>query len=389
MDAGDAFFTADVLAASERPEAIVKARTTARGMKAMAYDVMCPGDFDLAAGLAELEGLLKLAGVTPVLANVTLEGKPPFERAAVREVAGIRVGLFGLWSSDLRVKTERGTLSVSDPIPAAKAIVEELAPRADLVIVVSHLGFLLDQKLAQEVPGIYAIIGAHSREWMGKAFKVGACGIYQAGGRCQSLGRLSLAFASSPPGVRRPPPRPVFEDLVALGSDVADDPQVQRLVADGLKEIAALTKARQPAPAPAPTRAAAPPPPESYWGALVCAQCHAKQHEFWTKTPHARALETLVKKGKQSEESCLACHVTGYTALARQQRTEGRTTIDLTGYEGVQCESCHGPGSNHSQPQVRTHARALQTCLPCHTKKESPRFDFAEALPRLTCPRGP
>src|SRR5262249_17025657 len=59
-----------------------------------------------------------------------------------------------------------------------------------------------------------------------------------------------------------------------------------------------------------------PPPGEPnkarYVGNAECEDCHPKAMKVWEKTPHSHAYETLVKVGKQFNESCVSCHVVGY-----------------------------------------------------------------------------
>jgi hypothetical protein len=117
-----------------------------------------------------------------------------------------------------------------------------------------------------------------------------------------------------------------------------------------------------------------------YVGAAKCKMCHAKQHKVWTESKHAKALEVL-KPQEQKDPQCLSCHVTGYQAL-RGVKSE---------LAGVQCESCHGPGSVY----IKIHAKKdkegakkagmiarpdPESCKTCHNEK-SPTFkgfDYAK-----------
>jgi len=95
----------------------------------------------------------------------------------------------------------------------------------------------------------------------------------------------------------------------------------------------------------------------AYVGAKKCKMCHLKQFRSWETTRMAMSFELLKPGVKAAEKTaaglepdadytadpkCLACHTTGYgkpggfVSLAE--------TPDLT---GVQCESCHGPGSEY------------------------------------------
>lgn len=96
-----------------------------------------------------------------------------------------------------------------------------------------------------------------------------------------------------------------------------------------------------------------------YAGQASCKMCHNKktegaQWDHWQASKHAKAIEALktpeakaiaekagVKGAPNEAPECLVCHVTAYDATAKAAPAK----IKLE--EGVQCETCHGPGSNH------------------------------------------
>ena len=95
----------------------------------------------------------------------------------------------------------------------------------------------------------------------------------------------------------------------------------------------------------------------TYVGAKKCRACHLKQFTSWEKTKMARSFDLLKPGVKAAEKKvagldpaadytadakCLACHTIGY------QQTGGFTSLKVTpDLVGVQCESCHGPGSDY------------------------------------------
>lgn len=133
-----------------------------------------------------------------------------------------------------------------------------------------------------------------------------------------------------------------------------------------------------------------------YVGEAKCKFCHQGEkngeiYEKWQETPHATAFESL-GEAHQNDDACLKCHTTGFGgAIAAGTKPE-----DL---RGVQCESCHGPGSEYKAMKVmKSHELSLQNglvvpdealCKNCHVAElpqecwggaeASPAFDFAEA----------
>ena len=67
-------------------------------------------------------------------------------------------------------------------------------------------------------------------------------------------------------------------------------------------------------------------------------------------------------KGEDKNINCLPCHTTGYgksTGFKDEQ-----STPDLA---GVQCESCHGPGSKHmGNPENIQKEFNATVCANCH-----------------------
>lgn len=113
-----------------------------------------------------------------------------------------------------------------------------------------------------------------------------------------------------------------------------------------------------------------------YVGFKKCVICHKKDGvgPSWEATAHAKAWESL-KPEDQKKAECIGCHMTGKTA-------EGEV---LT---GVQCEACHGPGSDYkAQKTMQSRELAVaagmvvpdeKTCLKCHNDKVPEQFRSKE-----------
>jgi len=89
----------------------------------------------------------------------------------------------------------------------------------------------------------------------------------------------------------------------------------------------------------------APPPVAAgqshYVGVEVCSTCHKSERAFWDKTQHAGAYATLSSAHKEYNLDCVSCHVTGY------EKPGGSAVVQVGNLQNVQCEVCHGPGSQH------------------------------------------
>ena len=89
--------------------------------------------------------------------------------------------------------------------------------------------------------------------------------------------------------------------------------------------------------------ASSPPKDAKYVGTKKCRSCHSKEHKTWRKTKHSKAFKQLEGPEKKDPD-CLKCHTTGYGEPGGFVSEE--ETPDLT---GTGCESCHGPGSAHTE----------------------------------------
>jgi len=144
-----------------------------------------------------------------------------------------------------------------------------------------------------------------------------------------------------------------------------------------------------------------------YVGASKCKTCHKKelignQYGAWEKAGHSKAFETLKGEkakaiakekgiaGPPSEAAeCLKCHATA-AGLGPNDAEK-----PLSNSDGVQCESCHGPGSAYKKKKTMAdHKKSLaaglvipdeKTCVKCHndTSPTWTGFNFAEAKKKI------
>jgi YVTN family beta-propeller protein len=130
-----------------------------------------------------------------------------------------------------------------------------------------------------------------------------------------------------------------------------------------------------------------------YIGAKACAACHSgasmgDQHATWIMSRHFRAHASLadprsieiarlsgIPHQPQSSAVCLGCHATGSEA----EDWEKDPTFNTA--DGVQCEMCHGPGSEYADAKVMRNSKAAKAagliipvkkdCTGCHLAKGS------------------
>jgi hypothetical protein len=125
----------------------------------------------------------------------------------------------------------------------------------------------------------------------------------------------------------------------------------------------------------------------TYVGSAACADCHDDAIEFWTKSRHAGAWETLEKRGQQFDLECISCHVTGWN------KPGGATLAKNEGLRDVQCEVCHGPASIHVAKEGNENPKTLvggpdpgMCAKMCHTKEHSDTFSYDAYLRDIVGP---
>ena len=160
-------------------------------------DAAVMGNHELDFGQDTFREILRQARFPVLAANLRAEPEPfpvqPF--VVLQPEGGPRVAVLGLVTDELTTTTHpRNTagVSVADPVATARRWVPELDARADLVVVLSHLGVAGDRQVAREVPGVDLVVGGHNHNLYEAPIVENGVPILQAGDRGRTLGRLDL-----------------------------------------------------------------------------------------------------------------------------------------------------------------------------------------------------
>jgi len=211
--------------------------------------------------------------------------------------------------------------------------------------------------------------------------------------KIRELEERKRALLSAPP--QAPPPGSTWAQatFVPLAKEVGADPDAQKLVDAYDQKVTELNLAeaqRQPESCPPPA-----PGEPAFAGVAACAKCHPEAAEFWTETKHAGAYDKLVHVNKQFSLDCVQCHVTGWQQPGGVCRID-RPQVGGPGFKGkgigrrdVQCENCHGAGSEHvKDPYAGPVRREVPAsfCVRCHEAANSPHFDDAKYRPYIVGP---
>jgi hypothetical protein len=206
------------------------------------------------------------------------------------------------------------------------------------------------------------------------------------------VARLSAALRQAQaPAVANRSAGYVTVERVDIRRQLPRDPAVGQAMLELDRRIGEANLLGLSGPAPA-----ARPGEPAYVGLSGCqGACHFHDDaiEFWQKTHHAQAFQTLITVGKQLSYDCVGCHVAGFDeagganlwSLAQSpQRGPAPGTAVPPDLRNVQCEACHGPGSLHagapSKHKMSIGRPTEDRCLVCHTKDHSDTFSFVPYL---------
>lgn len=109
-----------------------------------------------------------------------------------------------------------------------------------------------------------------------------------------------------------------------------------------------------------------------------CRLCHRDFFVGRKKDAHDHTFAKVVEAGHGEAQQCMGCHTTGFGVPGGFESPV--TTPKLA---NVQCEGCHGPGSEHIRRNARGGFLAgtdrpevlKQMCLTCHNERWNRAFD--------------
>ena len=252
-------------------------------------------------------------------------------------------------------------LQVREPDQSLLELLGQL-PKADGIIVLAYLPRDPLLALAEKMPEVDAFFGGPTGQTI--AFtRVGASQVMSATNKGKFVAQLTLDVASEDRWSGK---------IVEVDDSLSDDPtQTENLAAFHRKlaehdfqstntGLSAQTLIRFDSK-------------NAFVGNSACQKCHVADCEHFTTTKHAIAWPTLQQKGSHVDPYCQQCHTIGYGqpgGFVSVARSADRINVG--------CESCHGPGEQHSlDPKVRTLFAAKDQCLQCHDRENSPAFEYA------------
>lgn len=160
----------------------------------------------------------------------------------MKEVNGVKVAIIGVACNIIDKTMPRSFsegLYFTDGLKELPGYVEEVRGKgAELIVVLSHMGFPQDVEILHQVPGIDVCLSGHTHNRLHEARQVNGTWIIQSGSHGSFLGRLDLTLEDK--GIVE-----VEHALLDVSEDLPEDPAISEMV----EEIMAPHRAYLDAPA--------------------------------------------------------------------------------------------------------------------------------------------
>lgn len=428
VDAGNLFFDSNVARYPQRlPQARITAQAIIEAYNQMSYDAVCVAGWDLAGGPAFLLELADHAHFPLLSANlVNKRGKPLFPPSVSLKRAGLRITIIGLTGEPRLADAAPETVDILPWQRVLPALIKEIKPKSDLIILLSNLDPLANREIAKQHQDIHIILQSGSANHNMAPQLLSNTLISQVGHEGKYVGHLRLNWTASQQWQssdnellnlqkeydrldwlvgrveKRGGPRLVYQgdgekqaafarqqarhqELAEKIKETADrttTPQatfshqfhaLQSSIADNPRISALLRDARQKANQMRRTKRLNEQFTE-YSGSSSCRSCHDQTYQAWARTRHAAAYQTLAERDQNNNQSCVYCHVTGLNQASAHLAAGLDDTLKAVG-----CEACHGPGAQHASDPAeapRPGRPSASLCRTCHSPEHDDSFNF-------------
>lgn len=150
-----------------------KGKLAAEMMNQMGYDAMTVGNHEFDDGPEVLRGFVDSVDFPVLMSNADLSGedllKGEIQKSTIIEKDGEKIGLIGLTPQDTDELSSPGkNVIFTNPVDAVQSEVDKLTEEGvNKIVVLSHSGYNVDLKVAEETTGVDVIVGGHSNTLLG------------------------------------------------------------------------------------------------------------------------------------------------------------------------------------------------------------------------------
>ncbi|MFH0813728.1 MAG: hypothetical protein V2A69_12965, partial [Pseudomonadota bacterium] len=205
----------------------LRAATSVEGAKLMKYDALNVADGELTFGIEFLKNNFQKTNVPLLSANLTTKNDNHFvgQEFLIKKLDGLKVGIIGLVSPEYFDKETltKGELVIKNPEETLKKVLSEIQGKANVIVLLSHLGYEATRELVQKVNGIDVAIVGHGLQTNNIPELVGKTLVVQNSYKGRYLGTLSLTID------KNGSISDYQGSAVELSKTIPDDPEVAAL----------------------------------------------------------------------------------------------------------------------------------------------------------------
>ena len=129
-------------------------------LEVMQYDVLNVAEGEIASPKLDTLQDLKASRIST---NVSISGATKWQPYVVKNIGGIKIGILGVVSPAFRISGKPPeNLTIADPKSAIGKLMPEIKKQADIIVVLSHLGWKASREMAETVTGIDIMIVGHN-----------------------------------------------------------------------------------------------------------------------------------------------------------------------------------------------------------------------------------
>ncbi len=358
LDAGDMLSS---IGFAEKDKFVVKA------YEAMPYDAIGLGDQEFSNGIEFFESEVKnKLGKKIISANLRYShsGKNIAQEYIVKEISGVKIGITSVVIEDpfmLMDEEKVKDVKVEDYKTALRKVINALKDKVDIIILLSHLGYIRDTGLPNEFPEIDVIIGSHSQTLLTEPERYGKTIVAQAGKNGEHVGCLEIEFDLGSKKIVS-----FSNKFYPLFKEIKGDSKIGQIIKEYIKFVSSGFKD---------TCIYSTPIPSEYIVVdnKTCMSCHEEETYKWMITRHAHAYRTIVLDGRTMDPECLSCHTTGYCTPNGFTRNPFKRE-----FVNIGCVECHFVKAEHLETGSSEYVKSVTSdiCVRCHNDFRDPFFDF-------------
>ena len=352
---------------------------------AMGYAAVNLGERESRLPAAAIRDLSAKSPVPLLAANVldSATKEPLVARSVVVDHGSLKVGIVGVVDPDSVDGHTDASVVLGGMNEALRAAVEALKGKTQVLVCLAFTNENGLEKLADEFYEFDLVLGGDVRQPSSALARVNQSFILATTNQARALGEVHANYDTESDRLTA-----ATGDVRLMVDTIREDPEIQQFSARYRDQIRDTLLAVDSPAGQEQNRIPGVEQVAKFVGSSNCASCHPKAFDVWSKSGHAHAFDSLVRKNSDADPSCISCHVVGFREPGGYMRTTRAEHL-----RGVGCESCHGPGSEHVRLRLaakpgeeilmKMRPVGQGQCIQCHYGEFSRPFDFETFWPDI------